>query len=180
MIDLFEEWDAQQRHSGNMFHLNMTPEEQAVYRKRIIEGCIGIGDCWIWNGAKTEDGYGNIRVGNSTRIVSRLAKCLATDASLSVAQDACHIVGCPSRACCNPNHLDWGDHDTNNRMKEPRDVRWTRYINAMQPNAKGVFVVFEKRYIPNWGWLDCRTVQPVGQGKRTLHAVPHMLCQTPC
>ena len=174
----FEEWDAQQRHSGNMFHLNMTPEEQALYRKRIIDGCIGIGDCWVWNGAKTEDGYGNIRVGSSTRIVSRLAKCLDTDASLSITLDACHIAECPSRACCNPSHLFWGEHQPNCAMRESRDARWERYITAMLSPARVPFVVFEKRYRKGWGWLDCRSVQ-TGQGK-ALNALPHMLCQTPC
>jgi hypothetical protein len=170
MNDL-ELWEAQQRHSGNMFHLNMTPEEQAVYRKRIIEGCIGIGDCWVWAGAKTADGYGNIRVGSSIRIVSRLAKCLATDASLSIALDACHIEECPSRACCNPAHLFWGEHQPNCAMRESRDARWERYMTTLHTPGTVPFVVFEKRYRRGWGWLDCRTVQ--GTSRINIHAMPN-------
>jgi hypothetical protein len=140
--------------------LDMLPEQQRQFRKQIIAGCIGIGDCWIWSGAKTATGYGNIRVDYSTRIVSRLALCLHTGASLSMEADACHKPECPSRACCNPAHLFWDDHQKNCSDREPRDARWERYVNAMEPGSgKDVFVVFEKRYKPGWGWLDCRSVQ---------------------
>jgi hypothetical protein len=98
--------------------------DQQKFRKQIVEGCIGIGDCWVWNGARTSDGYGNIWVGYTTRIVSGLAQCLATGVSLSMQADACHVPECPSRACCNPAHLFWGDHNTNCAMRESRDARW--------------------------------------------------------
>ncbi len=136
----------------------MTADEQREFRQQIIAGCIGIGDCWVWNGARTPNGYGNIRVGYTVRVVSRLALCLATGVSLSVQADACHKPVCPSRACCNPAHLDWGTHQDNCAMRESWDVRWERYINAMASGGK-IVVVFERRYQPGWGWLDCRSVQ---------------------
>jgi hypothetical protein len=178
-MNAYEEWELQQRHSGSLFHLNMTPEEQAVYRKRIIEGCIGIGDCWVWAGAKTEDGYGNIRVGNATRIVSRLAKCLDTDASLSITLDACHIAECPSRACCNPRHLYWGEHQPNCAMRESRDARWERYMTTMHSPGTIPFVVFEKRYQKGWGWLDCRTVHTGGRATSRIitHTMPNPMLE---
>jgi len=175
-MNAFQEWEAEHPHvTLSMFHLAMTPNEQRMYRKRIVEGCIGIEDCWVWAGAKTESGYGNIRVGNSTRTVSRLAQCLATDTSLSFPDDACHRPECPSRACCNPKHLFWDTHQENLSMRESRDVRWDTYISNLHPSpaaevnifktdVKDMFVVFEKRYQPGWGWLDCRSLQRAGQG----------------
>jgi hypothetical protein len=146
--------------------LDMLPEQQRKFRRQIIAGCIGIGDCWVWSGAKTTNGDGNIWVDYSTRLVSRLALCLSTGASLSMNADACHIPECPSRACCNSAHLFWGTHGNNCSMREARDARWDRYVNAMEPGSKDVFVGFEKRYKPGWGWLGCRSVQ-VSQKQRS-------------
>jgi len=70
----YAEWLA-----NNPPSLDMPREEQQRFRKQIVEGSIGIGDCWVWNGARTSDGYGNIWVGYTTRIVSRLALCLDTN-----------------------------------------------------------------------------------------------------
>jgi len=64
----YAEWLA-----NNPPSLDMPREEQQRFRKQIVEGSIGIGDCWVWNGARTSDGYGNIWVGYTTRIVSRRA-----------------------------------------------------------------------------------------------------------
>ena len=47
--------------------LDNTPEEQKDYRKKIVTACVGIDDCWVWARARTEAGYGTIRVGVSNR-----------------------------------------------------------------------------------------------------------------
>jgi hypothetical protein len=168
--------------------LDMTPAEQKKFRKQIVEGCIGIGECWVWSGSKTSTGYGNIWVYYTNRVVSRLAQCLATGVGLSMPFDACHIAECPSRACCNPAHLFWGTHKDNASMREARDVRWERYVDAMRPNpnaeisigktAKDVFVVFEKRYQKGWGWLDCRSVQE-RQQRIVLVGMPNSYTSVP-
>ncbi len=150
----YEEWLM-----NNPQPLSMMPEVQREQCQRIISGCIGIDDCWVWAGARTHAGYGTIRVGFSNRVVSRLALCLHTGLSLSIPADACHIPECLSRACCNPAHLFWGDHKSNCSAREHRDLRWERYINALAGENKSVFVVFEKRWKAGWGMLDCRTVQ---------------------
>jgi hypothetical protein len=139
--------------------ISMTPDEQKEYRHKIVTGCVGIDDCWVWAGARTEAGYGTIRVGISNRVVSRLAQCLKTGLNLSTPADSCHVAECLSRACCNPDHLFWGKHQENCSAREHRDMRWERYIAALTRENSSVFVVFEKRYKPGWGWLDYRTVQ---------------------
>jgi hypothetical protein len=149
----YQEWLA-----NNPQPLNLSPDEQRDFRKKIIEGCVGIDNCWVWAGARTHAGYGTIRVGYTNRVVSRLALCLKTGLSLSIPADACHVEECLSRACCNPDHLFWGDHKANCSMREQRDLRWERYIHALTGENKSVFVVFEKRYRLGWGWLDCRSV----------------------
>ena len=55
-MNAYQEWEVEHPHVAmSMFHLAMTPNEQRMYRKRIVEGCIGIEDCWVWAGAKTAD-----------------------------------------------------------------------------------------------------------------------------
>lgn len=151
--------------------LRMTRDEQREYRRKIISGCVGMDDCWVWAGARTHDGYGVIRVGIKTRIVSRVALCLKTGLSLSTPADACHVPECLSRACCNPAHLFWGDHRANCSGREHRDKRWERYTQALSGQSTDVFVVFEKRYKRGWGFLDCRTVHQ----KHSPTAMPNQL-----
>src|SRR5215472_8042359 len=170
-VSRYQEWL-----KNNPQPLDMTPEEQREFRQKIVTGCVGIDDCWVWAGARTEAGYGTIRVGVSNRVVSRLALCLKTGLSLSTPADACHIPECLSRACCNPAHLFWGDHKTNCSMREHRDSRWERYIHALTGENKSVFVVFEKRYQRSWGWLDCRSVH---QCKHHPTALPNQRTASP-
>lgn len=65
--------------------------------------------CWIWTRSLDGVGYGKVNFEGTLWSVPRLVLTMTTGISGKV---ACHKE-CDRRACCNPNHLYWGDHKTN-------------------------------------------------------------------
>jgi hypothetical protein len=60
-------------------------------------------DCWIWEGAKTTAGYGNLRVEGKVRYTHRLAY----EEFVGPIPDGLHLDHlCRNVSCCNPDHLD--------------------------------------------------------------------------
>jgi hypothetical protein len=60
------------------------------------------GDCWIWQGWVTHNGYGEKAYRGKTWRVHRLMYTL-TQGPVSSGMDVCH--SCDVRLCCNPAHL---------------------------------------------------------------------------
>jgi len=76
------------------------------------------GPCWIWTGAHSELGYGNVNTGlpksnpKRTKLAHRVSYELAYGA---LADDAYVLHKCDTPACVNPEHLFVGDHTDNMR-----------------------------------------------------------------
>ncbi len=81
------------------------------------------GDCWLWTGTKSTNGYGNFGVAHGHRVAHRVAYELTTGpipVGLELDHD-CHNKAltcnggdeCPHRACCNPSHLIPRTHQEN-------------------------------------------------------------------
>ena len=68
--------------------------------KRII---ISESGCWIWQGAKSSEGYGIIHVREKREYVHRLTYQLFIE-PINNNRELDHL--CRNRACCNPAHLE--------------------------------------------------------------------------
>lgn len=83
----------------------------------ILEGFVAridrSGECWIWTGHRTKEGYGLVHVGPSRRVYAhRLAYQLFVGEIVS-GQFVCHRCDTPS--CVRPEHLFAGTHTDNMR-----------------------------------------------------------------
>jgi len=120
----------------------LTEGDKNRIRQEIIDNCKIVGDCWIYQGALNEGGYGVKRMNSKLHAASRFMLAFHTRESLNVPFDACHDTAlCPYKACCNPAHLCWATHAQNCQERE----RVTRELKGMfkfwETNAwiKGVF-----------------------------------------
>jgi hypothetical protein len=66
--------------------------------------------CWNWTGAKTPDGYGNLKRGGKSIAAHRYAfeKLVGP-----IPSGACILHSCDNPACCNPDHLRVGSQKEN-------------------------------------------------------------------
>lgn len=62
-----------------------------------------LGECWIWVGARSKAGYGQIRVGGVALYSHRLVLSLV-GRDIPDGFQVDHL--CRNRACCNPDHLE--------------------------------------------------------------------------
>jgi hypothetical protein len=103
----------------------LSPDDKRRIYDEIISRCQLAGDCWVYP-VKNSSGYGMKWIGGKMMTVSRFVLAYHTRESLSIKLDACHVFGCPYRACCNPKHLIWGTHAENAAMREEAE-RMDRY-----------------------------------------------------
>lgn len=83
-------------------------------RERLMSFVKKEGDCWMWQGAKTEKGYGAFKVGGVTQRAHRVAYQMF-NGPIEDGMQLLHAtkMGCKGTSCINPKHLRPGSNDEN-------------------------------------------------------------------
>lgn len=86
--------------------------------------------CMIWKGAKSTNGYAQIKQNGKTKRANRIVKQLQIGRELR--SDECAMHTCDTPLCLNPDHLVIGSTQDNtaDMVRKGRQARWERHHNA--------------------------------------------------
>lgn len=70
--------------------------------------------CWLWQGARINNGHGSLRINNQHLMPHRLSAMLYHGLDINNAFiNANHIIECPNKHCWNPEHIYVGNQFDN-------------------------------------------------------------------
>ncbi len=84
-----------------------------LYTRLLDRRAIDYRECWVWLGAKTTKGYGQLRLDGEPQYVHRIAAELLL--GLDPASGLYVLHWCDNTSCFNPDHLRLGTHEDNMR-----------------------------------------------------------------
>lgn len=150
-------------------------------QRRLAERVKKVGDCKIWQGAKSSRGYGSMSLGKYWSEAShRVAWAIQNGKRPPVGMHVMH--SCDTPSCVNPSHLSIGTAKDNHRdcfIKGRKKVRrgsrhaWSRYTEEQMIAAAALFAAgstyaqISQRLCINRGTLE-KTLQ----GRRWPHIQP--------
>lgn len=106
----------------------LTDRDIAAFWKK-INSDVPEGECWLWSGGKSSDGYGvfSRQRKNEPRLVMRAHRLsyILTKGELSADRPMVRHM-CDTPLCCNPDHLEPGDAGENARDIVNRGRHWTK------------------------------------------------------
>lgn len=148
-----------------------------LYANYFVDRSIVEGDCWVWQGAVINSGYGNMGVQGKTYTAHR-ASYLHYHGEIP---EGCVVMhSCDNRLCVNPAHLTAGTqkNNINDCMQKGRFTAPGRVVGEVNPSSKlsdrevwqikdlykcGLFM---NKEIAQWYGLKANTVVMIGNGTR--------------
>ena len=114
-----------------------------------------VSDCWIWKGTKNRKGYGQFRLHNKLRVVTRVMYFNYKGEGFNSDIQICH--SCDNPSCINPSHLFVG---TNQENQIDSVIKGRHSKSRLTHCPKGHPYSQENTYFkPNTRWRVCRKCQ---------------------
>lgn len=110
-----------------------TGRPRTSVKERLLQRHVVRGDCWIYTGAKTRDGYGVLGVGRGNQVRAHRASYQAFRGPIQTGILVCHT--CDTPLCIRPSHLFLGTPKDNTRDMIVKGRR-TTLAGAKHPMAK--------------------------------------------
>ena len=104
-------------------------------------------ECEDWPAFKNGQGYGMKAVNGKAVGAHRLAYCNSNNVSLESIAGLCVLHKCDNPSCVNPEHLELGSRDTNNKQRASRG-RSARDIPSKQVFSPAQVATIQKRFSP--------------------------------
>lgn len=90
------------------------PITQSAYVQQRFWSKVNVsGDCWLWQGPRTTNGYGNLRWGNADHMAAHRYSYALHHGPIADGLFVCHR--CDTPTCVRPEHLFLGTHRDNMR-----------------------------------------------------------------
>lgn len=113
----------------------------------------GPDECWLWKGAVSDHGYGNLLINGRRVGAHRYAFIIANGYEPNQVDHTCHNgsgceegVGCRHRRCCNPSHLEDTSNLVNSLRGESFAARHARKTHCVNGHA----FTPENTYLYSW------------------------------
>lgn len=142
-----------------------TPLPDDLYNQRWVARvrarCIvDANGCWLWQGNKAVNGYGQTNYRDKTRIIHRVMFGLVKGPHpVPADRDVCH--SCDVKVCCNPNHLWLGTRQDNHADMFAKGRAWQQKDHCAQGHPWSEHAYYHKVPGKRGTWRHCRLCERI-------------------
>lgn len=96
-------------------------------------------ECWPWQGACFDNGYGSFWIGGQSVVAHRVAWVIANNSAIPEGEVVRH--SCDNRPCCRPSHLSTGTASDNaqDKARSRKYIQWDKHKTGIEyePELRG-------------------------------------------